>query len=123
MHRVQAFQRTYEALDRRVYRGALPAWPGADLVDTRDVITAVNAWPGPGGSVRVLAPFTLSRHVEDARLLREAFRHETAHIAAMVLDHHWGHDAPWQAHARACGAHPKATYDGFAWGPGAAPHR
>lgn len=118
-----AFQRTYEALDRRVYRGALPAWPGVEVVDTYDVITAVNAWPGRDGAVRALAPFTVSRHVRDAALLREAFRHETAHVAAMVLDRHWGHGPSWVAHARACGAFPKATYDGVAWAAEAAPHR
>lgn len=115
MDPVAAFQQTYEDIDARVYRGALPPWPGARLEDTFDVITAVNAWKGPRGEVRALAPFTVSMHVDDAALLREAFRHETAHIAAMFLDAHWDHGAPWQAHARACGADPRATYDGSPW--------
>jgi hypothetical protein len=112
---LRAFQRTYEDLNARAYQGSLPAWPGARLEDTFDVITAVNAWRGPRGEVRGLGPFTVSRHVADAALLREAFRHETAHIAAMVLDAHWDHGPPWQVHARRCGASPRATYDGAPW--------
>jgi len=62
-----------------------------------------------------LDPFTVSAHVTDAALLGEAFRHETAHVAAMMFDGHWGHGRPWQRHARACGANPKATHDGVPW--------
>ena len=93
----------------------MPGWPGARLEDTFHVITAVNAWRGPRDVVNHLGPFTLSRHVRDAALLREAFRHETAHVAAMTFERHWDHDAPWQRHALACGAATKATYDGDAW--------
>jgi hypothetical protein len=116
MQPVAEFQRAYEDANARLYAGALPAWPGARLEDTFDVITAVNAWPGPGGAVRRLAPFTVSRHVRDAALLRDAFRHETAHVAAMVLDRHWQHGEPWRRHARACGAVLRATFDGSPWG-------
>lgn len=109
------FRRTYERLNARAYGGALPAWPGARLEDTFRVITAVNAWRGPRDEVRHLGPFTVSAHVADAALLREAFRHETAHVAAMVLEQHWEHGPPWQAHARTCGARMGPTYDGSPW--------
>jgi hypothetical protein len=111
----EAFRQTYESLNERVYRGTLPAWPGARLTDTFDVITAVNAWRGRRDEVRGLGPFTVSLHVRDAGILGEAFRHETAHVAAMVLDAHWDHGLPWQEHARACGASPRATFDGSPW--------
>lgn len=115
MDPVAEFQRTYERLNTRVYVGSLPPWPGARLEDTFHVITAVNARRGWRDEVLSLGPFTVSAHVADAALLREAFRHETAHVAAMVFDAHWEHGEPWRAHARACGASPNATYDGSPW--------
>jgi hypothetical protein len=80
------------------------------VVDTYDVLTAVNA-------IRYrtrfdLEPFTVSAHVRDPALLSDAFRHETAHVAAMTFDGHWEHGAPWLRHAARCGARPTATHDG-----------
>lgn len=115
MDPVRDFQGTYEELNARVYAGALPPWPGARLEDTFHVITAVNARRGRGDEVLALGAFTLSMHARDAAVLGEAFRHETAHVAAMVLDAHWEHGPPWQAHARACGIAPRATFDGSPW--------
>lgn len=110
MDAVRAFQRAYEGIDRDVYARQLPPWPGARVVDTHDVLTAVNAIRYPRRFT--LEPFTVSAHVRDAALLADAFRHETAHVAAMLFDGHWEHGPPWQRHAQRCGAQPRATHDG-----------
>ncbi|MCA1812608.1 MAG: hypothetical protein LC624_01500 [Halobacteriales archaeon] len=106
----RAFQETYERLDREVYARRLPPWPGARVVDTFDVLTAVNAVRYARGFT--LQPFTVSAHVRDPALLQDAFRHETAHVGAMLFDGHWEHGLPWQRHAARCGANPTPTHDG-----------
>lgn len=108
------FEAEYERLRGEVYGGALPPFPGLDVVDREDILAETNArWPG---GAPVLLPFTLSAHVLDAALLIEVARHETAHAAAILFDREEGHGPAWQAHAVRCGAKPSAEAHGVVIG-------
>jgi hypothetical protein len=102
------FRREYERLNRDAYGGALPAFPGVELVDRRDLF-AMTRTVGRG-TWRVLQPFLLSRHVAGPLLL-EAARHEVAHAAALLFDGDEGHGPAWLEHARRCGAREIPTLD------------
>lgn len=103
-----AFQREYERLNREAYHGALPEFPGVELVDRRDLF-AMTRTVGRG-AWRTLVPFLLSEHVKGALLL-EAARHEVAHAAALLFDEDEGHGPAWRKHARRCGARQIPTLD------------
>jgi hypothetical protein len=105
---IAAFQAEYERLNRVVYAGALPPFPGVVLVDTLDVFSMTRT--RGAGAWRRLEPFLLSKHVA-GDLLLEAIRHEVAHVAAMFLDEDEGHGAAWLSHARRVGASGEATLD------------
>lgn len=102
------FRREYERINRDVYGGTLPAFPGVELVDRRDLF-AMTRTVGRG-SWRTLRPFLLSRHVK-GDLLVEAARHEVAHAAALLFDEDEGHGPAWREHARRCGAREIPTLD------------
>lgn len=105
---VGVFHREYDRINAEVYRGALPPFPGVDLVDRRDLFAATNTLGvGPG---RELRPFLLSRHVR-GELLLETVRHEVAHAAALLFDEDEDHGPAWQRHARLCGARQIPTLD------------
>ena len=103
-----AFQREYERLNREAYDGALPEFPGVELVDRRDLF-AMTRTVGRG-PWRTLVPFLLSEHVKGALLLETA-RHEVAHAAALLFDEDEGHGPAWREHARRCGARDIPTLD------------
>ena len=105
---VLLFRHEYERLNDAVYKGALPPFPGIELVARLDIFsmtqtTGFGAW-------RRLQPFLVSRHVKGPLLL-EAARHEVAHAAALLFDEDEGHGPAWQRHARLCGARDIATLD------------
>jgi hypothetical protein len=102
------FQQEYERINRDVYAGALPPWPGVEIVDRRDLFAATNT--RGAGEWRRLEPFILSIHVKD-ELLVESMRHEIAHAAALLFDEDEGHGPAWREHARRCGARDVATLD------------
>lgn len=109
MHHSEAFfAREYERINRDVYQGALPPFPGVTLVDRRDLFAATNT--RGTGARRRLEPFLLSLHVT-GELLAEAVRHEIAHAAALLFDEDEGHGPAWREHARRCGAREIATLD------------
>jgi hypothetical protein len=102
------FQQEYERLNWVVYDGALPAFPGVELVDRTDIFSMTRT--RGRGEWRVLRPFLLSRHLS-GQLLMEAIRHEVAHAAALLFDEDEDHGPAWQEHARRCGARQIATLD------------
>jgi len=102
------FRQEYERINREVYGGALPPFPGVDVVDRRDLFAATNT--RGAGPWRVLEPFLLSAHVR-GDLLLETVRHEIAHAAALLFDEDEGHGPAWREHARRCGARPVPTLD------------
>jgi hypothetical protein len=104
----RVFREEYERINREVYAGALPPFPGITLVDRRDIFSMTNT--RGTGARRRLEPFLLSTHVTGALLL-EAARHETAHAAALLFDEDEGHGPAWREHARRCGAGGLATLD------------
>ena len=105
---VQAFRREYDRINAEVYSGALPPFPGVELVDRRDLFAATNTWGA--GRWRELRPFLLSRHVR-GDLLGETIRHEVAHAAALLFDEDEDHGPAWRRHARLCGARDIPTLD------------
>lgn len=105
---VRQFRNEYERINRDVYEGALPPFPGVDLVDRRDLFAATNTVGY--GPWRELRPFLLSMHVRD-HLLVETIRHEVAHAAALLFDDDEDHGPAWQRHARLCGAREIPTLD------------
>lgn len=96
------FRAEYDRLNREVYRGALPPFPGVRLTDAGKVAGACH-WRG-----RTLLPFRLSRHNTDPDAQLDTIRHEVAHAAAYLLDGDRGHGPAWRAHAERCGATPRA---------------
>ncbi len=105
---VPAFQAEYDRINREVYAGALPPFPGVDLVDRHDLFAATNTIGA--GPWRELRPFLLSRHVR-GDLLIETIRHEVAHAAALLFDEDEDHGPAWRRHARLCGAREIPTLD------------
>jgi SprT-like family protein len=102
------FREEYDRINRVAYAGALPPFPGVDIVDRTDVFSMTQSrGAGPG---RHLRPFLLSRHVAGPLLL-EAIRHEIAHAAAILFDEDEGHGPAWQRHARLVGASGETTLD------------
>ncbi len=102
------FRQEYERLNHDVYRGTLPAFPGVEVVDRKDIFSMTRTHGA--GPWRVLRPFLLSAHVQ-GDLLLEAARHEVAHAAALLFDEDEDHGPAWQEHARRCGARQIATLD------------
>jgi hypothetical protein len=102
------FRQEYERINRAVYSGSLPPFPGVDLVDRTDIFSMTNA-RGFGAS-RLLRPFWLSKHLKGPLLL-ESIRHEIAHAAAILFDGDEGHGPAWQRHALLTGATAAATLD------------
>lgn len=102
------FKAEYDRLNAVVYDGALPPFPGVELVDRTDIfsMTQTLGW-GPG---RELQPFLLSRHV-GGELLMEAIRHEVAHAAALLFHDDEDHGPAWQFHAKLVGATGEVTLD------------
>ncbi|MCA1818944.1 MAG: SprT-like domain-containing protein [Thermoplasmatota archaeon] len=102
------FAAEYDRLNGSVYGGALPPFPGVDVVDRTDIfsMTCSRSW----GYRRQLLPFLLSRHVAGP-LLVEAIRHEVAHAAAILLDGDEEHGPAWERHAVLCGASGAPTLD------------
>lgn len=102
------FQEEYDRINRTAYDGALPPFPGVDLVDRTDVFSMTQS--RGSGPWRRLRPFLLSRHLEGPLLL-EAIRHEVAHAAALLFDEDEDHGPAWQRHARLTGASGEPTLD------------
>lgn len=102
------FHAEYDRINRVVYAGALPPFPGVDIVDGTDAFSMTRT-RGVGPSRR-LRPFQLSRHVS-GDLLFEAIRHEVAHAAALLFDEDEGHGPAWQRHARLVGSSGEPTLD------------
>jgi hypothetical protein len=102
------FRAEYERLNREVYDGALPAFPGIELVDRRDLFAMTRTFGR--GRWRTLRPFLLSVHVQGGLLLETA-RHEVAHAAALLFDGDEDHGPAWREHARRCGAREIPTLD------------
>jgi hypothetical protein len=102
------FRREYDRINAKVYEGALPPFPGVELVDRWDLFAATNTWGRGRG--RVLQPFLLSQHVA-GDLLLETVRHEIAHAAALLFDEDEDHGPAWREHARRCGAREIPTLD------------
>ncbi|MHB8586920.1 MAG: SprT-like domain-containing protein [Thermoplasmatota archaeon] len=102
------FEREYERIRGEVYEGALPPFPGVELVDRHDLYGATNT--RGRGRFRSLEAFLLSTHVRGPLLL-ETIRHETAHAAALLFQGDEGHGPAWQDHARLCGATGLTTLD------------
>jgi hypothetical protein len=102
------FRREYERLNRDVYGGTLPAFPGIELVDRRDLFAMTRTYGR--GRWRTLRPFLLSQHVQ-GELLLETARHEVAHAAALLFDEDEDHGPAWREHARRCGAREIPTLD------------
>lgn len=102
------FRREYDRINAKVYEGALPPFPGVELVDRWDLFAATNTWGR--GPTRVLQPFLLSKHVE-GDLLLETVRHEIAHAAALLFDEDEDHGPAWRDHAKRCGARQIPTLD------------
>ncbi len=102
------FEREYERLNRKVYAGALPPFPGVELTDRTDIFSMTRTQGS--GRWRRLEPFLLSRHV-NGKLLREAVLHEVAHAAALLFDEDEDHGPAWRHHARLVGASGEVTLD------------
>lgn len=102
------FKTLYDRINRDVYDGVLPPFPGVEIVDRRDIFSMTRTLGA--GRWRTLEPFLLSRYVEGT-LLEEAIRHEVAHAAALLLDEDEDHGPAWQRHARLCGASGIVTLD------------
>jgi len=122
MDQESLFRAEYDRLNRVVYDGALPPFPGVELTPRTDVFSMTRTWNV--GAWRRLQPFLLSVHVRGGLLL-EAIRHEVAHAAALLFDDDEGHGPAWQRHARLCGAAGDVTLDpghplraGTAWATG-----
>ena len=92
------FRSEYDRINRTVYGGALPPFPGVELVDRTDIFSMTCTLGA--GPWRRLQPFQLSRHVT-GDLLAEAVRH---------LDDE-DHGPAWQHHARLVGASGAVTLD------------
>ena len=105
---VQLFQAEYDRINATVYAGALPPFPGVEIVDRLDVFSMTQS--SGYGAWRRLQPFLLSRHVR-GDLLIEAIRHEVAHAAALMFDDDEDHGPAWRRHARLCQAHELPTLD------------
>ncbi|MHB8603753.1 MAG: SprT-like domain-containing protein [Thermoplasmatota archaeon] len=95
------FRREYDRINRDVYEGALPPFPGVEIVNRRDVFSMTRTFGA--GRWRVLRSFLLSSHVK-GELILECARHEIAHAAALLFDEDEGHGPAWQEHAQRCGA-------------------
>jgi hypothetical protein len=108
MTNAEAFRREYERINRTVYGGNLPPFPGAVEIDRSDLYAATNT--SGAGRWRRLDPFLVSKHLAGPILL-ESIRHEIAHAAALLYDEDEGHGPAWKAHALRCGAEPVATLD------------
>ena len=102
------FRSEYDRINRTVYGGALPPFPGVELVDRDDVFSMTRTLGF--GPWRRLQPFLLSVHV-NGPLLLEAIRHEVAHAAALLFHDDDTHGPAWQALARLAGATGEATLD------------
>jgi len=102
------FAAEYARIARDVYGGALPPFPGVEIVDRRDVFSETTT--RGRGRWRALEPFVLSKHAR-GELLLEAIRHEIAHAAALLFDEDEGHGPAWREHARRCGARDLPTLD------------
>ena len=102
------FRAEYDRINREVYAGALPEFPGVVITDRRDLFAATNT--RGTGRWRRLEPFMLSTHVT-GDLLLETMRHEIAHAAALLFDEDEGHGPAWREHARRCGARVDPTLD------------
>jgi len=102
------FRAAYERLNRTVYEGALPPFPGVELVDRTDIFSMTRTLGQ--GPWRRLQPFLLSKHVT-GELLHEAVLHEIAHAAALLFDEDEDHGPAWQRHARLVGATGAVTLD------------
>jgi hypothetical protein len=105
---VALFRAEYDRVNRELYAGALPPFPGVLVTDRRDLFSLTTTL-GRGPSRRLM-PFELSRHVRGP-LLREAILHAIAHAAALLLDEDEGHGPAWRAHAARIGARATATLD------------
>jgi|GEM_PF-3311850 len=101
-------QDEYDRINRVVYAGALPPFPGVELVDRTDVFSMTQS--RGSGPWRRLRPFLLSTHLAGP-LLAEAIRHEIAHAAALLLDGDEGHGPAWRRHARLVGSSGDVTLD------------
>lgn len=104
----KVFRDEYDRINREVYQGRLPAFPGVESVDRRDLFAATNTTGS--GAWRTLDPFLLSRHVA-GNLLLETVRHEVAHAAALLFDDDEDHGPAWRRHAKLCGAREIPTLD------------
>jgi len=102
------FRSEYDRINRSVYGGSLPAFPGVDVVDRTDIFSMTRT--RGEGAWRRLQPFLLSKHVSGPLLL-ESIRHEVAHAAALLFDEDEDHGPAWQEHARLCGAAGDVTLD------------
>lgn len=102
------FHQEYDRINREVYEGALPPFPGLEIVDRRDLFAATNTLGH--GAWRRLQPFLLSQHVQ-GDLLLETVRHEIAHAAALLFDDDEDHGPAWRRHAKLCGAGEMPTLD------------
>src|SRR5688500_12372051 len=105
---IAMFRQEYDRINQTAYEGALPPFPGVEIVDRTDIFSMTQT-RGEGRSRR-LRPFLLSRHVSGPLLL-ESIRHEIAHAAALLFDDDEGHGPAWQRHARRVGASGEATLD------------
>jgi SprT-like family protein len=107
-HPSRFFQSEYDRLNRTVYDGALPPFPGVELVDRTDVFSMTRTLGR--GRWRRLQSFLLSVHVT-GDVLRESVRHEVAHAAALLFHDDEDHGPAWQHHARLVGASGAVTLD------------
>ena len=105
---VVMFRQEYDRINAAAYKGALPPFPGVEVVDRTDIFSMTQT--KGVGPWRRLKPFLLSRYVSGPLLL-ESIRHEIAHAAALLFDDDEGHGPAWQRHARLVGASGEATLD------------
>lgn len=105
---VLLFEQEYSRINRSVYEGRLPPFPGVEVVARTDIFSMTQT--RGVGATRILRPFLLSKHVSGPLLL-EAIRHEVAHVAAIFLDDDEGHGPAWKRHATLAGASGVETLD------------
>jgi len=102
------FKAEYERINADVYDGALPTFPGVEMVDRTDIFSLTRT--RGVGRWRTLQPFLLSTHLS-GDLLVQSIRHEIAHAAALLFDEEDGHGEAWLRHAFLCGATGEVTLD------------
>lgn len=99
------FRFEYDRLNADVYAGTLPAFPGVKVGRGVRQYGCCFSKRRRDGSYELLG-FHVTRYLARPDDLLDTIWHEVAHAAAVVLDRHTGHGAPWRRHAIRCGANP-----------------